>query len=128
MSDKVDDKAKATPKAFSGGCHCGKVRFDVTLALDGAVACNCSICEKKSPLLAFTSVENFVLRSGEAELRDYQFNKKQIHHLFCSVCGVESFAGGVGPDGKEMRAINLRCLDGVDVASLPVHHFDGKNM
>ena len=57
----------------------------------------------------------------------YQFNKRVIHHLFCSQCGVASFARGRGPDGKEMVAINVRCLDGVDVASLKLTPYDGKN-
>jgi hypothetical protein len=50
-----------------------------------------------------------------------------LHHLFCKVCGVHSFATGTGPDGAEMRSINVRCLDGVDLAALEVAHFDGKS-
>jgi hypothetical protein len=47
----------------------------------------------------------------------------QIHHLFCATCGIQSFARGAAPDGTVMVAINVRCLDGVDVKSLsPIEH------
>jgi hypothetical protein len=68
------------------------------------------------------------LRSGADSLTDYQFNKKIIHHLFCRTCGIGSFARGTGPDGAEMIAINVRCLDGVDLDSLTVTPFDGKSL
>ena len=51
-----------------------------------------------------------------------------IHHLLCPDCGIESFARGRAPDGKEMVAINVRCLEGVDVKSLPLTPIDGRNM
>ena len=60
--------------------------------------------------------------------QDYQFNKKIIHHLLCPACGIESFARGNGPDGKEMVAINVRCLEGVDVKSLTPMPFNGRDM
>ncbi len=98
------------------------------MALEGVMACNCSICSKKGHLLTFVKPEQFSLLSGKEALTDYQFNQKVIHHLFCSVCGVGSFSRGVGPDGQEMYAVNARCLDDVDLAALPVTHFDGKHL
>ena len=115
-------------KKYQGGCHCGKVRYEVTPDLSRVIACNCSICSKKAHLLTFVGPEQFSLLSGEDTLTDYQFNKHMIHHLFCSVCGVQSFGRGATPDGRQMVAINVRCLDGVDFQALPVDHFDGKNM
>ena len=72
--------------------------------------------------------QRFALRAGSEDLDDYQFNKRVIHHLFCRRCGVGSFSRGIGPDGKEMVAINVRCLDGVDVGSLEPVPFDGKSL
>ena len=111
----------------SGGCHCGKVRYDVKIATDSAMACNCSMCGKKGTLLQFADEPSFHLKSGEDNLTDYQFNKKVLHHLFCKTCGVTSFARGKGKDGTPMVAINLRCIDDVDVEKLKVNHFDGKS-
>lgn len=114
-------------KTYTGGCHCGKVRYEVKASLDKVFSCNCSICSKTGTLLTFVPVNQFTLLSGENDLNDYQFNRKNIHHLFCSSCGVRSFAGGTAPDGAEMRAINVRCLDDVDISALPVTHIDGKS-
>jgi hypothetical protein len=115
-------------KTYTGGCHCGKVRYEVTAAIDKAYACNCSICSKTGGLLAFAPADQLKLLSGEDALTDYQFNKKNIHHLFCSTCGIRSFAHGAGPDGKKMCMISLRCLDDFDYDALPVTHFDGKSL
>jgi hypothetical protein len=115
-------------KTFSGGCHCGQVRYDVTASLSSVVECNCSICAKRGALWTFVKPEHFALRAGSDELVDYQFNKKIIHHLFCAQCGVGSYSRGVGPGGQEMIAINVRCLDGVDVSTLATKHFDGRSL
>jgi hypothetical protein len=110
-----------------GGCHCGAVRYEVEMDLAKVISCNCSHCGKKGMLLAFVPSEQFRLLSGGDNLTDYQFNKKIIHHLFCSTCGVQSFARGVDKDGKEMVGINVRCLDDVDLESITITPFDGKN-
>ncbi len=117
----------AETRTYVGGCHCGAVRYEVTMALDPVIVCNCSICSKTGTMMSFTSAETFKLLSGEEVLTDYLFNKHHIHHLFCSRCGIRSFCRGMGRDGKEMRAINLRCLEGVDLDSLPLTRHDGKS-
>jgi hypothetical protein len=116
-------------KTYSGGCHCGKVRFEVTADLNKPVfSCNCSICSKKGFLLTFVEAGAFKLLSGEDALTDYQFNRMNVHHTFCRVCGIQPFGRGTGRDGAEMRAINVRCLDGVDLKSLAVKEVDGKKL
>jgi len=112
----------------TGGCHCGQVRYDVTADLSQVMACNCSICMKRGALWTFVPPESFALRAGEGALTDYQFGKKTIHHLFCSTCGVGSFSRGRGPDGKEMIAVNVRCLHGVDLDALKITPFDGRSL
>lgn len=114
-------------KTYDGGCQCGAVRYQVSTELGGVIACNCSRCGKLGSLLAFAPASDFTLRSGEDALTEFRFNKHVIHHLFCKVCGIQSFARGSTPDGKEMVAINVRCLDGVDPAALKVVQFDGRS-
>ena len=114
-------------KTYTGGCHCGKVRYEASVDLDRAISCNCSRCSKLGWILTFTPAESFSLVSGEEKLTDYLFNKHVIHHLFCSTCGVESFARGVGPNGAEMVAVNIRCLDDVDLSSLNPTPVDGRS-
>jgi hypothetical protein len=113
---------------YTGSCHCGKVRFQAELDLSHVMQCNCSICSRIGWLLAFAPGDKFQLLSGEEVLTDYQFGKKHIHHVFCSNCGVRAFSHGSGREGKPMRAVNVRCLDGVDVAALAIKQVDGKSI
>jgi hypothetical protein len=112
---------------YNGGCHCGNVRYRIEADISEALSCNCSICSKTGGLLTFVPAESFTLTSGEGRLTDYQFNKKNVHHLFCPTCGIRSFATGTGRDGKQMYMVNVRCLDGFEYDKLPVNHYDGKN-
>lgn len=113
---------------FEGGCHCGRVRYRVSgLDLNGTITCNCSRCSKVGSILTFTGADSFALLSGEDVLTDYQFNKKVIHHLFCKICGIQSFSRGAAPDGTPTIAVNVRCLDDVDTDLLSPQKFDGRN-
>lgn len=112
------------PDTYQGSCHCGAVRFEVTMpAPEKAMACNCSICSRAGWLLAFVTPAQLRLLSGADAITDYQFGKRSIHHGFCRVCGVRPFSRGA--DGI---AVNLRCLAGLDAAKLPVETFDGASM
>ena len=77
-------------------------------------------------MLAFVPSSQFAIDQGESNLTDYQFNKKVIHHLFCKTCGIKAFARGVGPDGQETVAVNVRCLHDVDLDQIPVIRHDGR--
>ena len=114
-------------QTYSGGCQCGKVRYEVSLELGEVIGCNCSRCGRLGSLLAFAPAANFKLLSGEDATTEFQFNKHVIHHLFCATCGIQSFARGKRPDGAEMVAINARCLDGVEVSELKVKKVDGRS-
>lgn len=117
-----------TMKTYTGGCHCKAVRYQVNMnEISDAMACNCSHCGAKGFLLAFAPIHDFTLLSGEDSLTSYKFNKKVIDHLFCKICGVESFARGPGPQG-EAAMINVRCLDDVDTNALSVTNFNGKDL
>lgn len=122
----MSDTAAAKP--YSGGCQCGRVRYQVTVDLGKPVmSCNCSMCGRAGTLLTFVPKDQFTLLSGEDALTDYQFNKHVIHHVFCATCGIKSFARGKGAGGAEMVAINARCLDGVDLETLTVTKTDGRS-
>jgi hypothetical protein len=111
-----------------GGCHCGKVRYEVDMDLKTAVLCNCSICMKRGSLLDFVPVANFKVVSGESNLQSYKFNKNVIDHQFCKTCGILPFAKGVSPDGSKMIAVNLRSLDNVDLSTLQMHEYNGRDL
>jgi len=117
----------AEARTYQGGCHCGAVRYSVTTDLAQVIECNCSHCAKKGFLLTFVPTDQFELTSGEEQLSEYLFNTGKIRHRFCKVCGVQSFAEGAMPDGQPMRAVNLRCVEGVDPKALEPIPVDGAN-
>src|SRR5512139_3268334 len=111
-----------------GGCHCGAVRYHVDVDVEaGGITCNCSICSRSGTILSFVPAAKFTLDQGADQLSTYQFNKRHVDHLFCKTCGIKSFARGKGPQG-EMVAVNLRCLDDIDLTKVPTKHFDGKSL
>ena len=118
----------AETRTYGGGCHCGRARFEVTLDLSSVIDCNCSICSKRGALWAFAKAPQFKLLKGADAMSDYQFNKKKLHHLFCPTCGIGSYSTGRSPDGEATYAINVRCLDDVDVAAIKAKPFDGKSL
>jgi hypothetical protein len=109
----------------TGGCHCGAVRYSVTGEITNPITCNCSHCSKKGFILWFVDNAAFTLEQGADTLTSYQFNKKQIDHVFCKQCGTQSFARGVA---FPQVAINVRCLDNIDVNALTTTEYNGKEV
>src|SRR5690606_26011403 len=56
---------------YRGSCHCGRVAFEVEGTLESALACNCSICQRKGSLLWFVPRTSLRLTTPEANLRSY---------------------------------------------------------
>lgn len=110
-----------------GSCHCGAVRFEVEGAPEGVIECNCSHCQRKGFLLWFVPRETLSITAGEDALTNYTFNKHMIVHRFCPTCGVQGFGIGKAPDGSEMAAINIRCLEGIDLDAIPREQVDGRS-
>jgi hypothetical protein len=113
---------------YKGSCHCGNVAFEVDGEITGATACNCSICSRKGWLLWFVPRDKLhLLTSGEG-VGTYTFNKHAMKHYFCETCGIHPYAEAVDPKGNRMAAINIRCLEDIDLASVPIKHFDGRSL
>jgi hypothetical protein len=118
------DPASAEPIALYGACHCGAVRFTVTLTEGFASArrCTCSICRMRGAVAVTSTPTDFRITHGEDKLATYRFNTKTAEHHFCSNCGIythhkrRSNAGQIG--------VNVACLDGVspfDFAEIVVY-------
>ena len=110
----------------SGSCHCGAVKFTAQGEIDQAIECNCSHCSRKGFLLWFVPRDSFAITSGEENLTTYTFNKHAIQHQFCSTCGCQAFGLGSMPDGTKMAAINVRCVDDIDLAAVKRVPVNGK--
>lgn len=112
---------------YKGSCHCGAIAFEVEGEIDGALACNCSMCQRKGSLLWFVPRERLKLLTPVDNLSTYLFNREAIKHRFCVICGIHPFAEGTDPQGQRTAAINLRCLEDIDLDAIPVTHFDGRS-
>lgn len=116
------------PLRYKGSCHCGKVAFEVEGELTVAISCNCSICLRRGSLLWAVPHANFRLLTPAEGIGTYSFNKQVLAHRFCRTCGVHPFAEDAGPTAERSAYINIRCLEGIDLASVPVQAFDGRAM
>lgn len=110
----------------TGGCHCGRVRFEVHApAHIDVMDCDCSICSRSGYLHLIVPEPRFLLLSGQQSLTTYQFNTGTAKHLFCSTCGVKSFyVPRSHPDGF---SVNVRCLDPGTVTGMNIEKINGRN-
>ena len=109
-----------------GGCHCGRVRFEVLAPAEiEATECNCSICSKSGYLHLTVPTSRFALLQGAEVLSTYTFNTGVAQHLFCQVCGIKSFyVPRSNPDGF---SVNVRCLEPRTITNIKITQFDGLN-
>ncbi len=112
---------------LSGSCHCGAIRLEVDAAPEQVMECNCSHCSRKGYLLWFVPREQTRVHADADKLSTYHFNKHVIDHHFCAQCGCAPFATGTGPDGKVVTAVNVRCLEGIDLSALKRVPVDGRS-
>ena len=113
---------------LNGSCHCGRIAFEVEGALESAMACNCSICQRKGALMWFVPRDKLNLLTPETDADTYLFNKHLIKHRFCAVCGIHPYGEGTDPNGNRTAAVNIRCLEGVVLEQIPIKHFDGRSL
>ena len=106
-----------------GGCHCGRVRFEVdALARIEAIECSCSICRMSGFLHLIVPATRFRLLRGDEVLTEYTFNTGVAKHRFCKICGIKSFyVPRSHPDGID---VNVHCLGPATIESITISRFD----
>lgn len=123
MAENEDLKRLIT---HEGGCHCGRVRFEVDAPADiAAYQCNCSICKKSGYLHLHVTADAFRLLQGEQDLHTYTFNTGVAKHYFCRYCGVKSFY--VPRSHPHGISVNVNCMDEEQISSLKITSFDGRD-
>jgi len=113
---------------YQASCHCGQNAFTFEGKVGEVLACNCSMCQRRGSLLWFTPRENLELQTPEGNSSTYTFHKHVIQHLFCPNCGIHLYGLGTSPQGTAIAAINMRCVEGLDLDAIPVKHFDGRSI
>ena len=119
---------RETKVTHKGSCHCGAVAYEVEGDIQGVIMCNCSICHRKGAPLWFVPRAQMRLTKGEDALVSYTFRKHVIKHRFCKTCGIHPYGEGTDPKGNRTAAINIRCLEDIDLEAVPVKHFDGRSL
>ncbi|GJE90618.1 hypothetical protein PsYK624_067620 [Phanerochaete sordida] len=121
--------ADAEIKEYTGGCHCKRFRYRFTHPVFengqyNVVVCNCSFCVVHAKMNIYAHESKLELTAGSMdELTLYQYNAKVIEHYFCPTCGVNFLTKGFGH-----VVINVRTVDGVDLAKLKIKEIDLKNV
>ena len=113
-------------KSDSGSCHCGKVRFEVDTDLDHVRRCDCTICRKRGTLTHRVDDSAFRLLTPLDKLSLYQWHTKTAKDYFCPTCGVLPFRRP--RTAPHLWGINVRCLDGVDLSTIPVQDVHGSRL
>ena len=124
-------------KTYRGSCHCGAVRFEVDADIDHVRVCDCSICRKRGALNHRVPKENLRLLTPWQELVLYQWGSRTAKDFFCPTCGILPFRRPSDPTPQEVLegvtpfdgwAVNVRCLEGVDLDALPVNRIYGSRI
>ena len=102
--------------------------FEVEGGLTQLVSCNCSICARKGALLWSVPRDKLRQLGPGAGVGTYMFNTRSIAHRFCQTCGMHPYAEDAREQGERSAYVNVRCLEGIDPAALPVIEFDGRAM
>ena len=107
------DRESSEPVTLNGACHCGAVKFSVTLTEGFASArrCTCSICRMRGAVAVTSTPEAFRITQGEDQLATYRFNTMSAEHHFCRNCGI--YTHHKRRSNPNQLGVNVACLEGV---------------
>jgi hypothetical protein len=124
-------------QTYAGSCHCGNVQFEVDAEIDHVRVCDCSVCAKRGALNFRVEAADFRLKTPLDGLSLYQWGSFTAKDYFCPTCGILPFRRPADPTAEELRqgakpfagwAVNVRCLDGIDLAALPRKAIHGSRL
>ncbi|HEY4105472.1 MAG TPA: GFA family protein [Polyangiaceae bacterium] len=125
---KKTKPAETAARLHTGGCHCGAVRYEVTLDATHGSRCNCSICTKVAQLGAMVKPHAFRLTQGQDALGHYVWGGKISTRHFCKHCGIHCYGSGhLAELGGDFVSVNLNTLDELDPNAVEVIHWDGRH-
>lgn len=124
-------------KEYAGSCHCKRVQFSIEADIDSVRVCNCSICTKRGALIFRVEEKDFHLKTPLNELSVYEWHTKTAKDYFCPGCGILPFRKPRHLTPKEIMegktpfsgwAVNVRCLDEIDLNALKIVLIDGQSL
>ncbi|KAI1403669.1 hypothetical protein F4819DRAFT_450076 [Hypoxylon fuscum] len=131
-SEKPQEEKKDSG-TYEAGCHCGYIKFSVTLSPPlpeyKVLDCNCSACTHLGYLLVYPKATEVTWHNNSRErCASYRFNTKQKDQMFCPKCGAS-----LGIDFKDTRkphtyGISARTFYGIDLDGLAYKKSNGVNL
>lgn len=103
-----------TQTEMQGGCHCGAVRFQVSLvpaALTEPRRCTCSFCRMRGAVTVSAPIDGLTVLQGQDVLTLYQFGTETAKHYFCARCGI--YTHHQRRSDPTQFGVNVACLDGI---------------
>jgi hypothetical protein len=113
-------------QTYKGSCHCGKVQFEVSADLDHVRICDCSICCRRGALIHRVEEQDFRLLTSIEDLTLYQWHTKTAKDYFCPNCGILPFRRP--RTAPQLWGVNVRCLEAVDLSSIPIKYVYGSRL
>lgn len=119
---------------YVGSCHCGRVRFEVVAEIDHVRSCDCSVCSKRGALNFRVPQRSLRLLSSWENLSLYQGGLPYRQGLLLQHLRNSAVSASSDPAPRELEeglqpfdgwAVNVRCLEGVDLERLPVKRIYG---
>ena len=110
--------------ALTGGCFCGRVRYEINAPLKSARSCHCSRCRKafSGAGSAYAEVESgsFAWTAGENSVVRHE-SSPGWGLCFCGACGSTL----CGTHGDEVHGVTLGCVNGDPGVEIEMHIFVG---
>ena len=98
----------------TGGCLCGRVRFEIDEPAHGAAYCHCTRCQKRTGTAASASAQidgtGFRLVAGEELVKAWRHPDGGWEKAFCRECGAHLFSRD--PDDSSQMGIRMSAFDG----------------
>ena len=108
--------------ALTGGCFCGRVRYQINAPLGGARSCHCSRCRKAfsgaGSAYAEVSPDSFTWIRGAENLTSYE-SAPGWGLRFCATCGTTL----CGTHEGRVHGVTLGSVDGDPGIQIDMHIF-----
>lgn len=100
--------------SLTGGCLCGRVRFELTEPATAAGYCHCTRCQRRTGAAASPSARidgrTFRLLQGEELVKTWRHPDGGFEKSFCGDCGAHLFSRN--PDDPTEMVVRMGAFDG----------------
>jgi hypothetical protein len=114
-----------TATKMTGGCACGRIRFEAAIDSDEAYLCHCRMCQRASGnvSLAMVNVPQTAVRWSHEP--DWYESSSIADRPFCSTCGTT--LGFRYKEGSEQMDLTVAAFDDPSRFK-PAHHFGAESI